>query len=132
MSIFNHIFSSSSEDDHSKVSWEFLTDISMLELLFDASFQVPVLIFKHSSRCSISRFALKEFERGYDYPVEKLQPYFLDLLTYRDISDAITNRFEVVHQSPQILVVWKGNCIYTASHSEIDVKHLGKIVGILT
>lgn len=132
MSIFNRIFSSASEEDKNSVGWQFLTDITMLEALTNVSNQVPVLIFKHSTRCSISRFALKEFERGYDYPADKLQPYFLDLLSYRDISNAITDRFEIVHQSPQILVVWKGKCIFTASHSDIDVKHLEKIVGILT
>lgn len=132
MSILNRIFSNASSDDKSKVGWHFLTNMSMLEDLAEASHHLPVLIFKHSTRCSISRFALKEFERGYDYPEDKLRPYFLDLLSYREISNAITVRFEIEHQSPQILVVWKGKCIFTASHSAIDVKHLEKIIGILT
>jgi bacillithiol system protein YtxJ len=132
MSIFKRIFSSASEENNSKVGWHFLTEISMLDGLTDASYHLPVLIFKHSTRCSISRFALKEFERGYDYPAEKLQPYFLDLLAHREISNAIASRFEIAHQSPQILVLWQGKCIFNASHSDIDVKHLDKIVAILT
>jgi len=86
------------------------------------------LIFKHSTRCSISRFALKNFENEYDFSEEKLQPYLLDLMEYRAISNEITNRFDVMHQSPQILLIKEGKCVYDDSHDGIEVNKLKKFI----
>lgn len=82
-----------------------------------------VLIFKHSTRCSISAMAKNRFEREWvDNP--KIPVYYLDLLKHRDISDAIADRLSVNHESPQVLVVKNGKCIYHASHNVISVKEI--------
>ena len=81
----------------------------------------PVVIFKHSTRCSVSRMALKQFENEYD-AADATENYFLDLIAYRDVSNAIASRFNVFHQSPQLLLIKDGIAVYNASHSDIDAK----------
>lgn len=129
MSFFTNLFGSSEEEKPSKVGWRMLTDLGQLNELIELSHQQPVLIFKHSTRCSISRFALKNFENEYDFAEEDLQPYFLDLLEYRNVSNEIANRFNVMHQSPQILLIKQGKCVYDESHDGIEVAGLKRGLG---
>jgi bacillithiol system protein YtxJ len=128
MSFFTNVFGSSENEKPSKVGWRILTDLGQLNEIIELSNQQPVLIFKHSTRCSISRFALKNFENEYDFSEEELQAYFLDLLEYRSISNEIANRFEVKHQSPQILLIKDGKCIYQESHDGVEVSSLKRFV----
>jgi bacillithiol system protein YtxJ len=124
MSLFKNIFGSSEEGNQSsKIEWRQLTDLGQLNEIVDLSNEKAVLIFKHSTRCSISRFALKQFENEFDLE-EKITPYFLDLLNHRDVSNEIANRFDVFHQSPQILLIKNGKAIFSTSHDDIDAKFL--------
>ena len=79
-----------------------------------------VLLFKHSTRCSISQMALSRLERQWDETVFRVPVFYLDLLNHRDISNAIAQRTNVTHQSPQVLLIRNGQCFYHASHSEIS------------
>ncbi|WP_396150631.1 bacillithiol system redox-active protein YtxJ [Flavobacterium sp.] len=128
MSFFTNLFERSEEVKSSKVGWRVLTDLGQLNEITELSYQQPVLIFKHSTRCSISRFALKNFENEYDFSIEQLQPYFLDLLEFRNISNEIANRFDVMHQSPQILLIKEGKCVYHESHDGIEVAGLKRVL----
>ena len=121
MTLFNAIFgdSENKNTNTSKINWIALTDLGQLNEIMDCSHQQPVVIFKHSTRCSISRMALKQFENEFDLD-GNVAPYFLDLLNHRDISNEIATRFEVYHQSPQLLLIKEGQSIYDASHSDID------------
>lgn len=125
MSFFNSIFGSSENSDSpkSKVNWTELTDIHQLMEIEAVSNEKPVIIFKHSTRCSISRMALKQFEREFDLE-EAVDAYFLDLITYRDISNEIADRFDVYHESPQLILVKNGKAVYNVSHSDIDAEAL--------
>jgi bacillithiol system protein YtxJ len=126
MSFLQNIFGGSenkNETPTSKISWNDLTDLEQLNEIISLSNESPVLIFKHSTRCSVSRMALKQFENEFD-TLDKVTPYFLDLITYRDISNEIASRFQVVHQSPQVLLIKNGKSVYDASHSDIDAKDL--------
>ncbi len=105
--------------------WNELTSMDQLELLEIQSQIQPVLIFKHSTRCSISRFALKQFENEFDLQ-DKIAPYFLDLLNHRDISNEIAIQFNVQHQSPQILLLKNRAVVYDTSHENIDATELKK------
>jgi hypothetical protein len=111
----------------SKLNWIILTDLGQLNEIIDLSNEKPVLIFKHSTRCNISRFALKQFENDYNLEV-KIPLYFLDLLNHRDISNEIAVQFVVEHQSPQLLLISKGKCIYDASHSNIAAEDLNRFL----
>ena len=121
MTLFNAIFgdSENKNTNASKINWIPLTDLGQLNEIMELSYQQPVVIFKHSTRCSISRMALKQFENEFDLE-GSVTPYFLDLLNYRDISNEIATRFEVYHQSPQLLLIKEGQSVYDASHSDID------------
>jgi len=125
MSVFNSIFGKSGNQTSSegKINWIQLTDLGQLDEVATFSNQKPVVIFKHSTRCSISRMALKRFETEYDLE-DKVDVYFLDLLEHRDISNAIATRFNVVHQSPQLLLIKEGKSVYDVSHSDIDAEEL--------
>lgn len=124
MSLFKNIFGTNeSEKVDSNLNWINLNHIDQLDLIINESCEIPVLIFKHSTRCSISRMVLKQFEKKYNLE-EKMKLYFLDLLEYRTISNQIADRFNVVHQSPQILIIKNGISIYNASHESILDKDL--------
>ena len=104
-----------------------MTAISQLDEIVENSNNKTIVIFKHSTRCSISRFALKQFENEYNLE-DKVDLYFLDLLNYREVSNEITNRFQVEHQSPQLILIKSGVAVYDASHSDIQAEVLGKYV----
>ncbi|UTN02482.1 bacillithiol system redox-active protein YtxJ [Flavobacterium bizetiae] len=121
MSFLNSIFGSSenTESQKSNVNWTELTDIAQLSEVTAISNEKPVVIFKHSTRCSISRMALKQFEREYDLN-DSVAAYFLDLIAHRDISNEIASRFNVYHESPQLILIRDGKAVYDVSHSDID------------
>ena len=125
MTLFTSIFGDSENinSNASKINWIPLTDLGQLNEIMELSHQQPVAIFKHSTRCSISRMALKQFENEFDLE-DTVTPYFLDLLNHRDISQEIATRFDVYHQSPQLLLIKEGKSIYDASHSDIDAMEL--------
>ncbi|MBE99605.1 bacillithiol system redox-active protein YtxJ [Flavobacterium coralii] len=106
------------------LKWNELTEIQQLESIAAESYDVPVLVFKHSTRCSISRMALRNFEREYAIEEGKLKPYFLDLLEHRDISNEIAAKFGVTHQSPQVVLIKDGKAVYDASHSDIEAEDI--------
>lgn len=124
MSIFGKLFGDSDSKDNptSSMGWNDLTDLKQLDEIVGESADVPVIIFKHSTRCSISRMALKNFEREYSIDSDKAKPYFLDLLEHRDISNEIASRFGVQHQSPQLILIKNGAAVYNTSHSDIDAE----------
>lgn len=128
MSFLKNVFGASEEEKpNNKMEWNQLTAMDQLDLIVSMSEEKAVLIFKHSTRCSISRFALKQFENDFNLE-EKINPYFLDLLNYRTISNEIAIRFNVQHQSPQVLLIKNGVVVYDASHSDIAVEELKKFV----
>lgn len=129
MSLFNNLFGNSNESDNKDtnqngLNWNALTQITQLDSIVEESAEKPVVIFKHSTRCSISRMALKNFEREYNLQESEAAPYFLDLLEHRDISNEIAQKFQVIHQSPQLLLIKNGKSVYNVSHSEIDAEAL--------
>ena len=125
MSIFNSIFGTSENNANpSKINWIPLTDLGQLNEISQLSNEKPVLIFKHSTRCSISRMALKQFENEYDLSDNEVTTYFLDLIAFRDISNEIALRFNIIHQSPQLLLIIGGKSVYDVSHSAIDAEVL--------
>lgn len=125
MTLFTSLFGESEPKNNlnNKINWIQLTDLGQLEEIINLSHQEAVVIFKHSTRCNISRMALKQFENEFDLE-GVVVPYFLDLLNHRDISNEIASRFQVEHQSPQLLLIKEGKSVYDASHSDIDAVEL--------
>ncbi len=106
------------------IEWENLTDLSDLDKADSYSYDRDVLLFKHSTTCSISSMAKMRLEASWDFSNEALIPFYLDLKKYRDVSNAIAERYQVHHESPQVLLIRKGECIYDASHFDISVDEI--------
>ena len=104
------------------MNWIPLTDVQQLDLIQQNSYSTPQVIFKHSITCSISKMALSRMERA-EAP-ENIQFYYLDLLNYRAISNAIAEKFKVFHESPQILLIKNGECIFDESHGGIQMEEI--------
>ena len=122
MNLFKSMFSNRSEEKEattSFVNWIPLTNIDQFQKLKETSKNETVLIFKHSTRCIISRMVLKQFEKSFDGEGQNLNMYYLDLLNYRAISNEIASSFNVIHQSPQLLVIKNGVVVKHASHHDI-------------
>ena len=117
MGFFNRI----KKESKDSIRWNELSNVSDLEQAIELSFEKPVLLFKHSTRCSISSMALNRTESGWDIPEEELAPFYLDLIAHRDVSAAIADKLNVFHQSPQIILVKEGKAVLDASHNEIRV-----------
>jgi bacillithiol system protein YtxJ len=107
------------------MNWTKLENNDQLASLDEESKDKKVLIFKHSTRCSISSTALDRLERNWkEEDSRKIKPYYLDLLAYRSVSNEISSRYKIEHQSPQVLLIQNGICIYHASHLTIDIKEI--------
>ncbi|HVD97972.1 MAG TPA: bacillithiol system redox-active protein YtxJ [Cytophagaceae bacterium] len=107
------------------MNWQELKTETELEDIKTLSKTHPVMIFKHSTRCSISAAALDRLERNWkEAEMKNVQPYYLDLISHRPISNKIQNDFHVQHESPQVLIIRDGKCIYSASHIDINYKEI--------
>ena len=127
MGFFNGLFSENSESTNN-IHWIKLTEVEQLASLITQSNKKPVLIFKHSTRCGISRMALKSFEREYDLDEATIALYFLDLLKYREISNEIAEKFNIYHQSPQVLVIKDEKVSYHDSHYSVSISEIKKVI----
>lgn len=104
------------------MNWNQLTTEQQLDEIMEISAEKPVVIFKHSTRCSISSTALSRLERAWDS--DQIPAFYLDLIAYRPISGLIAEKFDVEHQSPQVLVIDQGKCTYSATHWDISMDEL--------
>jgi len=86
------------------------------------------IIFKHNTTCPISKGVKRRFEEGADMLPEVSSIYVLDLLAHRDISDAIAEKFNVEHQSPQLLLIKNGKCAYNEALYEISTEATAKAI----
>jgi bacillithiol system protein YtxJ len=103
------------------MDWNILENLSQLEEIKQKSGDKPVLIFKHSTRCSISGMAWDRLKRNWKKEdSEKVTPYFLDLIRHREISNQIEKEFSVYHESPQVIIVKSGKAVYDNSHMGIS------------
>lgn len=101
------------------LNWRALNSVEMIDDLINESHDKPILILKHSTRCSISSMAKNRIELYWDNE-DGIEPIYLDLLSYRDISNTLAEIFNVKHESPQVLLIKNGACIYHASHTDVD------------
>lgn len=128
MNLFSKIFGSASEPKEEKqLPWIALTTIDQLQEIKTKSKTKPQLIFKHSTRCGISKMVINQFAEQYDLSADQADLYFLDLLSYREVSNEVGYTFQVMHQSPQLLVIKNGVVVAHASHgavNEIDVNSM--------
>lgn len=122
--MFNKLFnkntnSSNEPEKKSGLAMIPLTDLNEIENIKESSKTESILIFKHSTRCGISSMVLRQFQGILNNEDKKLKVYLLDLLNYRDISNELATEFQVMHQSPQLLIIKNGVAVHYASHYDI-------------
>ena len=103
------------------MNWKELNSEKQIDEIKKDSFNKPVIIFKHSTRCAISSLALDRLENGSKNGIEEeFTPYFLDLIRYRHLSDQVAEEFDVYHESPQLIMLKDGKAVYHNSHLGIS------------
>ena len=100
------------------MNWIPLQDEKQLNEIVSNSNQIPQVIFKHSTRYYISSMTKSKLDKK-DAP-EGINFYLLDLIRFRSLSNKIATDFGISHQSPQVLVIDKGKCIFNESHFGIS------------
>ena len=128
MGLFKNIFGTSDIRNARTMPWITLNTLNQLDVIMDSSKSKTQIIFKHSTRCGISRMVLNQFSGNYNLSANDADLYYLDLLSNRDVSDEVAYRFQVLHQSPQLLVIRNGIAVSHASHGDINRMDLTKFI----
>jgi len=126
--MFGKLFGGSKEPKEEKIlPWKNLTEVAQLDEIEKLSKGKTQVIFKHSTRCGISSMVMNQFVDAFDVD-SNLDLYYLDLLNYREVSNETGYKFQVMHQSPQLLVIKNGVVVTHASHGAINEIDLTKFV----
>lgn len=130
MRLFNDLFGGKSESNGEKktVPWIPLNSLEQLKELKEKSKSKPQVIFKHSTTCGISRMVLNMFTSNFELNENQIDVYFLDLHAHRDVSNEVGIQFQVLHQSPQLLVIKNGTTVFHTSHGAISEVNLKQFV----
>ncbi|MBJ6368759.1 bacillithiol system redox-active protein YtxJ [Snuella sedimenti] len=129
MGFINKLFGGTTVEKETKtLPWIALEAFAQIDELIKKSNNKPQVIFKHSTRCGISRMALNQFEESYAMSDDALDIYYLDLINFRDLSNEIASRFQVWHESPQILVIKNELAVTHASHGAIADVNINKFI----
>lgn len=110
------------------MNWIELNNLQQLSEIKELSRTRPQVIFKHSTRCSISTVVKNRLER--DEQPGSVDFYFLDLLRFRSVSDKVAEDFAVYHESPQVLLIKDAQCVYEESHNGIDMAGITDQIGL--
>lgn len=107
-----------------------ITTIEQWEEAYAAAATEPLLIFKHSTQCSISSGAHEELSAWLE-DAKKLEFQVITVLVpeNRPVSDAISERLGIKHESPQLLFVRNGSVSWHASHWRITYSTLDEHLG---
>lgn len=129
MGIFNGLFGSKeqTQKEEKQIPWIPLVSEEQLDEIAKTSQERTQLIFKHSTTCGISRMVLNMFTSMYSLG-EDVDLYFLDLHAYRNVSNAVASQFQVMHQSPQLLIIKNGETSFHTSHGAIADLNLSELV----
>ena len=130
MSILDRLLGTYEETLHG--DWKNMTQEDQIQEVLQSSYGKPVVIFKHSTRCGTSSMAKHTLETGWDFEKGDLDFYYLDLITYRQISNNIAQTFKVSHHSPQIIVIKDGLAVYDTSHHNISIGNLRNALKAIT
>lgn len=111
-----------------KTDWVQLKEATQLNEIIMESECRPVIIYKHSTRCGLSYSAKDKLEHGWEMLKTKAKFYYLDIIQYRSVSNRVSEKFQVSHQSPQVLIIKNGKSVYDVSHHLIEI---GEIIRYL-
>lgn len=131
MGLFGGLFGSKDEKEKKEpknIAWIPLAAIHQLDEIANKSKERTQVIFKHSTSCGISRMVLNTFVAGYNFDKDQIDLYFLDLLNNREVSNETGYKFQVMHQSPQVLVIKDGVVVAHESHGAINGLDLNQYI----
>lgn len=106
------------------MDWTKLESITQVDEILDDRTSEVFLILKHSTRCSISSMAMNRLEGSWNEKANSIKPFYLDLIAFRDISNYIAEKFDVFHQSPQVLLIKNGECYFEETHMGIRYEEI--------
>jgi bacillithiol system protein YtxJ len=129
MGFLKKLWSTSEPKETKILPWISLTDIYQLDLIPERSKTKIQIIFKYSTRCGINRMMLNRFVDAYDFSETEADLYYLDIINYRNISNVISHKFQVLHESPQVLVIKNGGVVANQSHGNINHWNLKAFIG---
>lgn len=124
MSFFDKIFGGNNQTSDQKSFWKNIRSEEDLTRAIESSYQHKIAIFKHSTSCFISKTALRNFEKEIENSPEEVEVYYLDLLSYRPLSNKIAEDFGIRHESPQLIVIENGKPVNSASHQDISLSQI--------
>ncbi|MDZ7805670.1 MAG: bacillithiol system redox-active protein YtxJ [Gracilimonas sp.] len=132
MSIFDSIKSifNNNTVDEDYLQWRRLSTFSDVKKLNDASHSKFQLIYKHSTRCATSYFALKNLQNFPEEKLQKLDLYIIDVISQRQLSHEISEYFKVRHESPQVIILKDGQLIWNASHGDVRTEVILKAINL--
>lgn len=126
MGFINKLFGGSGEPKEEKLlPWKALNAVDQLDEIAKKSNTKTQMIFKHSTRCGISKMVMNQFVDAFDVDLNA-DLYYLDLLNYRDVSHETGYKFQVLHESPQLLIIRNGVVVAHASHGGINTLELNR------
>lgn len=104
------------------IQWHLLTLSAQVYQIERDSYQTPIVIFKHSSRCDLSNLTLQMLEQSWDYSSTEICTYLLDVVKHKAVSGLVAEVFQEYHQSPQLLLIQEGVCTYEADYPDISIE----------
>jgi bacillithiol system protein YtxJ len=86
------------------------------------------MLFKHSNSCPISSRAYREFETYLENADPEVSHNLVVVQKARRVSNEIESRLNLLHESPQAILVKNGREIWNASHFAITASTLAETV----
>ena len=79
----------------------------------------PVLLYKHSVSCPISGYAWYEVKDCLELSDDAPTCYRVTVQFHPEVSRDIAETLDVIHHTPQVIIVRDGKASYVASHWQI-------------
>jgi len=128
MGLFKNIFKASEPKEEKVLPWIPLNSTAQLSYISEKSKTKTQIVFKHSTRCGISSMVMRQFKASYTLTDKEVDLYYLDLLSYREVSNEVGYKFQVFHESPQILIIKNKEVVTHASHGGINAIELEQYI----
>jgi len=110
------------------INWKTIQSTKQLTQILNLSYGKYPLIFKHSNRCPISVSMKNRFDRSWNAKNDLLfEPFLVDVISQKVISNQIAEILDLVHESPQLIILNEGKILYQAAHLDIEYEEIKKI-----
>ncbi len=115
------IFNPESES-RADFGWRSINDDDALREIVMASNTKPQVIYKHSTRCATSFFALKNVQRISGEGRKKADFYMVDVIGQRTLSFQVAELLGIHHESPQLIILKDGEVCWHGAHQNVGAE----------